>query len=46
MGYTLHLGTAIRGLLTTLLLLVCTLACLGQVRVLVDQVGYETQATK
>jgi len=29
-----------------ILLLLCPLACLGQIRVLVDQVGYETHATK
>ena len=46
MGYSLHLGTAIRGLPAAVLLILCPLACLGEVRVLVDQVGYETQATK
>ncbi|MGA2847477.1 MAG: glycoside hydrolase family 9 protein [Terracidiphilus sp.] len=46
MGYTLHSGTAIRGLFNTLFLLLYPLTCLGQVRVLVDQVGYETRATK
>jgi hypothetical protein len=46
MGYNLHFRASCRSILATCFLLLCPLSCLGQVRVLVDQVGYETQATK
>ena len=46
MGYNLHVRAFCCGILATYLFLLCPLSCFGQVNVLVDQVGYETQATK